>query len=70
VRILRGGVGATLGEAEGRSERPDRDDAALALLGNLKGRPGGRLGLDADRADLETLVSGGTLPARVTGVGV
>lgn len=69
LSILRGGVGATLGEAEGRSESPDRDDDALALLGSLNGRPGGRLGLDADRADLEILaLPGGMLPVRVMGV--
>lgn len=39
---------------------------ALALRGTLKGRPGGRLGLDVDRADLEILA--GKLPVRVTGV--
>jgi len=71
-RVLRGGVGATLGEADGHPERPDRDDDAdadaLALRGILKGRPGGRLGLDAD-ADLEILaLPGGTLPVRVAGV--
>jgi hypothetical protein len=58
----------TLGEGEGRPERPDRDDdvLALALRGSLKGRPGGRLGLELDRADFEIL--GGMLPVRVTGV--
>lgn len=64
------GIGATLGEADGRSERPDRDCEELLRLGILKGRPGGRLGLGLDpgRGDLEIFASrlacGGRLAGR------
>lgn len=53
------GVGAALGEADGRSERLDRDCEELLRLGILKGRPGGRLGLDLDAegAALEVFAS-------------
>lgn len=64
------GIGATLGEADGHSERPDRGRDESLRPGSLNGRPGGRrrLGLDLDvgRAGLEIFASRLAIGARLS----